>query len=71
MSVSDYIPHVAITALGAVIAWVGKDHFQRDDSRFRYMADAVNGLNDKMDKAIERQADNHAEILKLFVKHGE
>ena len=68
MAVTDYIPHMAVTALATVVSWVGREHFKRDDTRFRYMADSVNNLGSKLDKAIEKQADNHAEILKLLIQ---
>jgi hypothetical protein len=68
MSFSDYLPHAAVSALGLVTAWVAKDHFKRDDTRFAYMSTAVNKLSDKLDAAMDRQAANHAEVLKLLIK---
>lgn len=68
MTALDYIPHMAVTALAAVVAWVGKDHFHRDDARFKYLADSISAVGAKLDTAIGKQADNHAEILKLLVQ---
>lgn len=67
MSLTDYIPHAAVAALGAVVAWVGRDHLKRDDVRFTYLAQNMKDVSNKLDKAIEKQADNHAEILKLLL----
>lgn len=65
---SDYIPHAAVTALAVVASWIGKDHFERDNLRFKYIADAVRDTGNKLDKAIEKQSENHAEILKLLIQ---
>lgn len=68
MTITDYIPHMAVAALATVVSWVGRDHLKRDDLRFKYMADATRDISNKLDKAIEKQADNHAEVLKLLVQ---
>lgn len=64
----NYVPHFIIASFTALIAWIGRDHMHRDDTRFRYMADTLRGVTDKLDKAIEKQADNHTEILKLLIQ---
>jgi hypothetical protein len=60
MSLTDYIPHGAIVALAAVVSWVSKDHFKRDDTRFKYMADAVRDLGMKIDTVAKDVADTQA-----------
>ena len=69
----DYLPSAStvvpagVGVLATVLAWVGRDHMRRDDTRFGYMATALKELGTKLDSAIEKQADNHTEILKLLI----
>lgn len=66
---TQYIPHGIVTALGAVVAYVFKKHDERDDARFDKVGAALAALNDKLDTARDKQAENHAEILGLFIQH--
>lgn len=66
---SQYVPHGIITALAATVAWIFKRHDERDDQRFDKVGTALMSLNTKLDTAIDRQSTNHAEILKLLIKH--
>jgi len=68
--ISQYIPHAlgtAIAALGAGAAWIFKKHDERDDARFRAVGDYLMKVDSKLDTAITRQADNHAELLKTLI----
>jgi hypothetical protein len=67
MTIVDYIPHAAIAALATVVAYIFKSHDDRDDARFARVGDALLQFNTKMDGAITKQADNHAEILKILL----
>jgi hypothetical protein len=51
---TDYIPHGLVTALGAVVAWVYRDHVTRDDDRFKRVDATVVALGDKMDRHYEQ-----------------
>lgn len=68
---TDFIPHGMITALAGIVTYVFRDHVKRDDARFDEIREdlktLVQGQND-MTKTI---ADNHAEVLKLFISAGQ
>jgi hypothetical protein len=51
---TDYIPHGLVTALGAVVAYVYKDHVKRDDARFEKADAAVTELSAKIDRHYEQ-----------------
>jgi len=68
IDLTDYIPHAAIVAFATVAAWVFRDHVQRDDDRFKAYTSTVDGISDKLDRAIEAQAKNHAEILRIMLE---
>ncbi len=61
---TDYIPHAAVAALTAVVAWVGRDHFQRDDTRFKYMSDAIKNIEDKLDAAADNMVKRQEEAAR-------
>jgi hypothetical protein len=61
------LPHGLVTAFGAIAAYVYKDHAARDDARFAKVADGLLAMNAKLDSALAKQADNHAEILKILL----
>jgi hypothetical protein len=67
MALTDYIPHAAIGALATVVAYVFKSHEDRDDHRFDKIENAFLDVNDKLDTAIQRAADQHAEVLKILL----
>ena len=51
---TDYIPHGLITALGAVVAYVYKDHVKRDDARFEKADKDMADLGTKIDRHYEQ-----------------
>lgn len=56
-----------VAALGAVVTWVFRDHVKQDEKRFDKFASAYSNISEKLDKAVETQAKNHAEILKILL----
>jgi hypothetical protein len=66
-SFTDYIPHAALTALATITAYVFKSHDDRDNTRFGQVGDGMQELSKKLDTAIMRQADNHAQILQILL----
>jgi hypothetical protein len=51
---TDYIPHGLVTALGAVVAYVYKDHVKRDDARFEKADEDMKDLAAKIDRHYEQ-----------------
>jgi hypothetical protein len=64
---TDYLPHGMIAALGAVVTWVFRDHIKQDEKRFDKFGEAYMNISEKLDKAVETQAKNHSEILKILL----
>ena len=64
---TDYIPHGLVAALGTVVAYVFRDHVKQDEKRFDKFGDAYMSISEKLDKAVDTQAKNHAEILKILL----
>jgi hypothetical protein len=64
---TDYIPHGVAALFATVATWVFQDHAKRDERRFDKMGDAFLQMNEKLDKALETQSENHAEILKILL----
>lgn len=62
------LAHIAWAGLATVVAWVGRDHFKRDDSRFESIKEEMMILSTKLDSSIKQTADNHAEVLKILVE---
>jgi hypothetical protein len=51
---TDYIPHGLVAALGAVVAYMYKDHVKRDDSRFEKADKDMAELGAKIDRHYEQ-----------------
>jgi hypothetical protein len=67
----DYIPHGMVLATATMAAYVFKRHDERDDMRFSKVADGLLKMNEKLDAALAKQSDNHAEVLKLLINRKE
>lgn len=65
---TTYIPNGLIVAAGTVAGWVFRDHAHRDDVRFKSIASGLRDMNAKLDNTIEKQSENHAEILKILLE---
>lgn len=63
----DYIPNSLVTAVAVIAGWVFRDHAERDDVRFKGVADSLKDLTEKVDASISAQSANHAEILKILI----
>lgn len=70
MTLVDYIPHGMVVAFAGLAGYIFKAHDERDNQRFGKFGDAVLQMNQKLDTAIAKQADNHAEILKLLIRQA-
>lgn len=66
MSLTDYIPHGVVTAFGAVVAYVARDHFKRDDARFAEIKVDYKAIDAKLDAQNTTVRENHEEILRLL-----
>jgi hypothetical protein len=66
-----YVPHALVTALGILATgagWVFKKHDERDDARFKWVGEEMKSINESLGTAIQKQSDNHAEILKILLE---
>jgi hypothetical protein len=70
MTLSDYVPHGMILALGTIAGWVYRDHAHRDDARFAEVATSLDKVSSKIDEAFKTQASNHSEILKILLERS-
>lgn len=68
LDLTSYIPNGLIVAAGTVAGWIFRDHAHRDDLRFKSVASGLRDMNLKLDSAIEKQSENHAEILKILLE---
>lgn len=68
---TDYIPHGMIAALGTVVAYVFRDHVKQDDARFNEIRKDLKTLVQGQNDMVKSIADNHAEVLKLFISAGQ
>lgn len=66
-AITDYIPHGAVAALGAIVAYVFREHTKQDDARFNRIADALEKLQSGQTKLSETIATNHSTILERFI----
>jgi autotransporter adhesin len=70
VSVTDYIPHGIVVAFAGVVSYVYREHVKLDDSRFGTIQTGLTGLADGQTAMAAKMADNHAEVLKLFIASG-
>lgn len=66
MNVTDYIPHGMVTAFGAVVAFVARDHFKRDDQRFAEVKADYQTISGKLDEQNKTATRNHEEVLRIL-----
>lgn len=67
MNLTDYIPHGMIVAFGTVVSWIYREHVKQDDHRFDKISEAMKLLLEGQTKLASKIADNHADVLKLFI----
>ena len=67
---TGYIPHGMIVALGTAVTYIWKGHVKQDDQRFGEIRDNLKLLVQGQTDAAKIVADNHAEVLKLFISAG-
>lgn len=66
INLTDYVPHGIVTAFGAVVAFVARDHFKRDDVRFAEIKVDYASISTKLDAQNKTVASNHEEILRIL-----
>jgi hypothetical protein len=71
MTFTDYIPHGMILTLGGIVSYVFKEHTKQDDARFGEIRDDLKTLVDGQTVTAKNIADNHAEVLRLFITAGQ
>lgn len=67
MALLDYIPHGLVASLATVATYVFTKHEKLDELRFKYVGEAIKGLGEKLDKAREQSAANHAHLLEILL----
>ena len=63
----DYLPHSMVGLLAAVGIYVFQKHEKQDDKRFKYVAEKLDNVVEKVEAAAQRADDQRAEILKLLI----
>lgn len=67
MTVTDYIPHGLVLALGSVVTYVFRDHVKQDDARYKEIRDGLGEMTAGQTALAKNIADNHAEVLRLLL----
>lgn len=71
MTLTDYIPHGLIAALGSIAGYVFRQHVVEDGERFSAIQADLKELVAGQAGLAKNIADNHAEVLKLFISAGQ
>jgi hypothetical protein len=66
--VTDYIPHGLVTAFGAVVTYVFRDHIKQDDARFAEIKTGFADIVARQTVVTDKMAENHAEILRVMLE---
>ena len=59
-----------IVALGTAVTYIWKGHIKQDDQRCGDIRDNLKSLAQGQTDAAKNVADNHAEVLNLFISAG-
>lgn len=65
--ITDYIPHAMVASFASVVAYVFREHKRQDDARFGRITEVLDKLEQGQTDLARSIADNHAEVLKLFI----
>lgn len=68
MNLGDYIPHTLAAGFTAVVAFVARDHFKRDDTRFAEVKSDYKAIEAKLDEQNKTTTRNHEEVLRILGK---
>lgn len=70
MTVTDYVPHGIVIAFTGVVSYIFREHTKQDDARFSRIETALTTIEAQQVASAQTMADNHSEILKLFISAG-
>ena len=68
---TQFIPHGMVMAFAGVVSFVFREHTKQDDARFNRIATALDAIEAGQTAMATKIADNHAEVLKLFIDAGQ
>lgn len=68
---TDYIPHGLVVAMGGIVSYVFREHTKQDDARFNAIQTDLRSLVDGQTIMAKNIADNHAEVLKMFISQNQ